>query len=129
MKRPISHFALVACFLASLVCSQVAFGFEQGSYFVFELVDSDEDKSKTGRLVLKKEAFAQKESVATSKDSLKLEEGEFLIDFSKPAEKSGTSSFEIEAAPDFGADDSTSSQGSSSFGTSSFGTSDSVFGD
>lgn len=124
MKRPISHFTLTVSFLASLFCAQIAFSYEQGSYFVFELVDSDESKSKTRRLALKKEVFAQKESVETAKEILKLEEGEFLMDFSKLVEKSGTSSFDIEAAPDFGADASSSSQGSTSFGTS-----DSVFGD
>ena len=128
MKRPIAHYTLAVCLLASPVSTQIAVGFEQGNYFVFELVDSKKDKIKSRRLALKKETFAQKEREATSKDSLKLEEGEFVIDFSKPVEKSGTSSFEIEAVPEFGAGDSSSSQDGTSFGTS-FGTSGSVFGD
>lgn len=112
-------------FTFTLGCLSPVCSFEQGSYFVFELIDSEENESQTGRLTLKKEALTAKESTASSTPSLQIESEEFLVDFSEPEKESEATSFEIET-PDFGAG---TKQEEVSFGTSSFGTSDSVFGE
>lgn len=125
MTRPISHLALSLCFVATLICPHVAVSFEQGSYFVFDLVESDKSEAKAGRLALKKEVFAVKASKSTDKTSLKVDDKDFIADFSQPIQAGGNSSFKLETS-DFGADESSSTQDDLGF---DFGTSGSVFGD
>lgn len=125
MTRPISKLTLSLCFVATLICPHIAVSFEQGSYFVFDLVESDKSEAKAGRLALKKEAFTVKASESTDKASLEVVDEEFIADFTQPIKAAGNSSFQFETS-DFGADESSSTQDDLSF---DFGTSDSVFGD
>ena len=95
---------LVAVLALQLVGGSFAHAFEQGSYFVFSIVESAEAKPVDGRIAIPTKIFAKKTTetaFASSSAPKEQERSEFEIDFTQimPPQRNGAS-FEFDATPE-----------------------------
>lgn len=115
-----SH-CIVALIAIQATCANLAHSYEQGSYFVFDIIESAEAKPTKGRLTIPAKALAKAETQRATAEEI--ERSEFEIDFkltvqpktidsafqSEPSAKTEsftrTTSFQLEAF-DFGSSDS-----------------------
>ena len=119
---------LAALFLAPLGAP----AYEQSSYHVFELVESDSEETVDGRIALPADTFAEASEPSTSSAPVAVERSEFEIDFTQTIRNDGATDFntglsEFETSETTGTTDGAGE--SFGFGDSSFGTSTSAFGE
>lgn len=118
---------LLTALAIQVACVSFAHAYEQGSYFVFDLVNSKEVMPIEGRIAVLAEALnaVTTETVTTEE----VERSEFEIDFSKTMQPDSTisSTFQIDVLTET----DTTEVETTSFGTESFdfGTTNTVFGE
>lgn len=116
---------LVALFLAPLGAP----AYEQSSYHVFELVESDSEKTVDGRMPFPADTFAEASEPTTTSPSVAVERSEFEIDFTQTIRNDSATDFNTGLSA-FETTGTTDGVGQSfGFGGSSFGTSTSAFGE
>ena len=87
---------LIAVIVILMVCTSSVHSYEQGSYFVFDIIESAETTPTKGRLAIAAEALAQaKTKTATA---VEIERSEFEIDFKQTIQPktSEDSAFELD---------------------------------
>ena len=87
---------LIAVIVILMACTSSVHSYEQGSYFVFDIIESSESKPTKGRLTLPAEALVQtKTKRATAEE---IERSEFEIDFKQSIQpkNSADSAFELD---------------------------------
>ncbi|MGZ0706970.1 hypothetical protein ACWPKO_01365 [Coraliomargarita sp. W4R53] len=118
----------IALFTGCLTCANLTHAFEQSSYFIFDIIESQGTAPVQGRLALPAAALTKVEKDIKSSTQRRAERSEFEIDFNQVIQGSGH-----ESAP-FTFDQpikAPTKARSSSFSTESFGlgTSNSEFGE
>lgn len=126
MLTPSKWRNLMTALALQIACVSMAHAFEQGSYFVFDIVDSPEVKPIDGRLAVPAKTLAIVESeVAITTDAKR---SEFEIDFNHPIRpySENETSFKFEPVVETTPEIETTSFGTETFGR---GTSDTLFGE
>ncbi len=124
MRPSLYHRTLFALLASHIAWASYAHAFQQGSYYVIDLVESEEAESLAGRLAVPATALA--DSKATTPITTIQERSEFEIDYANSIGTSSDSGFELDKAPE-----TTFEVEDTSFSTSTFdfGSSNTVFGD
>ena len=87
---------LIAVIVILMICTSSVHSYEQGSYFVFDIIESSESEPTKGRLTIPAEALVQtKTKRATAEE---IERSEFEIDFKQSIQpkNSADSAFELD---------------------------------
>lgn len=116
---------LIAVILIQASCASFVHSYEQGSYFVFDIIESTEAEPTEGRLAIPAEALAQAETESATVPEI--ERSEFEIDFKQTIQpKSAGSAFEFDSLAETEPITETISFGTEALG---FESSASVFGE
>ena len=87
---------LIAVILIQASCASFVHSYEQGSYFVFDIIGSAEAEPTEGRLAIPAEALAQAETESATVPEI--ERSEFEIDFKQSIQPKTTGSgFEFDS--------------------------------
>ena len=121
-------FSRYACLITLIAiqskCANFAYSYEQGSYFVFDIIESAELEPTKGRLAIPAEALAKAETQRTATEQA--ERSEFEIDFKQAIQPKGKDSgFRSDSQVKMKPFTRTTSPKVEAF---DFGSSDSVFG-
>ena len=116
---------LIAVILIQASCASFVHSYEQGSYFVFDIIESTEAEPTKGRLAIPAEALAQVETEgATAEES---ERSEFELDYNQSIQPKTTGSgFEFDSLSETAPIIEPTSFGAEAF---DMGSSASVFGE
>ena len=87
---------LIAVIVILMACLSSIHSYEQGSYFVFDIIESAEATPTKGRLAIPAEALAQTKTKSAT--ALEIERSEFEIDFKETIQPktSADSAFELD---------------------------------
>ena len=87
---------LIAVIVILMACLSSNHSYEQGSYFVFDIIESAEATPTKGRLAIPAEALAQAKTKSAT--AVEIERSEFEIDFKETIQRktSADSAFELD---------------------------------
>lgn len=127
MRNKTHRHYLIAFIAIQIACASFTHGFEQGSYFVFDLFESAEAKPIKGRLAVLAETMVISDSEADASEEV--ERSEFEIDFKQAIQaksSAASSAFEFDMKTKEEPIAETTSFGTETF---DFRTSNTVFGE
>ena len=75
---------MIALILIHVTCASSIHSYEQGSYFIFDIIESAKAESTKGRLAIPAEALAQAKTKSVRAEEI--ERSEFEIDFKQTIE-------------------------------------------
>ena len=87
---------IIAVIVIQVACASCVHSYQQGSYFVFDIIESAEASPTKGRLAIPAEALAQAETKSAKAEEI--ERSEFEIDFKETIQPktSADSAFELD---------------------------------